>query len=810
MQGCTMADLDGDGILDLFACHDDGLSRLWKGGQNAEPTPDNTLIPLDTYDFSGYPFTDHSGNYGVVTADVNGDGHTDVYIAKCRQFVVDPEDPRRVNQLWMSDGNGGWTEEAAARGLVVNEQSWTADFGDIDNDGDLDALITNHSNVMNLLENDGTGHFTDITSGSGLGVSGFFLQAKFADLDNDGYLDLLTSGGNGAGKLFMGAGDGTFDAVAWPFSHPDPMLGFALGDVGRDGTLDVYATYGDVYVSPDPYNPDLLYLNGGNAHHWIGFDLQGVIHNLDAVGASVALHGAWGVQMREVRAGESYGMTCTHHVLFGLGPEISVDSAVIRFPGGLEQVLMLPEIDTYHELFEAPCTLPAFDLSLSGDSALCPGAALEVSTGQPGLQHQWNTGATGHAITVTNPGVYRVLVTDQQGCAGMSHPLTVVSATPVAPVVVVDGVLEGCADRTVVVQAIAEGDWSWSDGSTAPSRTITSDGTFFVSLLDGCGHVQSSDTLTIIFHPNPTLPIVSDTIVAMPSVVGLEAGGVLANWFGAEDQIDPWHVGPTFETPMLDSTSTFWVEALQIYNEEVAQGGRTEQGNGAYLGNENYWLLFDAHEDVVLDSVLVFANGEGERTLALVDAGGTALDQVTATLPDGPSYVALGFAVEEGSGYGLRCLSPSPQLWRDGVAAELDFPYAVGDLLTITENNLQNASNNTGYYYYFYDWHVSRQTTACTSPRVPLTITARREGCTYVSASNFDPIATHEDGNCHWVGCMDDAAINYHPIHTIADDSCIYTMNPPDSCPADLNADGLTGSADLLMFLTDFGEVCSE
>ena len=85
-------------------------------------------------------------------------------------------DPRRINQLWVNDGQGNYTEEAAARGLVFFEQSWTA-IADIDNDGDFDCLVTNHSTTLLLLENDGTG-VPDITAGSGLEVTGFFLESQ--------------------------------------------------------------------------------------------------------------------------------------------------------------------------------------------------------------------------------------------------------------------------------------------------------------------------------------------------------------------------------------------------------------------------------------------------------------------------------------------------------------------------------------------------------------------------------------------------------------------------------------------------------
>ena len=114
MQACNMADVDQDGVLDVFACHDDAVSRLWKGSEGGT-LDDQNLMPLTSYDTGGYPNTDHSGNYGSVWTDFDRDGDIDLYIAKCRQFVNDPQDPRRVNQLG-NDGNGNYTEEAAERG----------------------------------------------------------------------------------------------------------------------------------------------------------------------------------------------------------------------------------------------------------------------------------------------------------------------------------------------------------------------------------------------------------------------------------------------------------------------------------------------------------------------------------------------------------------------------------------------------------------------------------------------------------------------------------------------------------------------
>ena len=813
MQGCALVDLDGDGVLDFFACDDDGPSRLWKGQAGDWPIPAPDLVPLTAYDPGAYPDTDHSGNYSVVATDIEGDGDLDLHIAKCRQFVSDPQDPRRINQMWVSDGQGGWTEEAADRGLVLNQQSWTADFGDIDNDGDLDALVTNHSTTLSLLENDGTGHFTDITAGSGLFLTGFFLQAKLADFDNDGHLDCLTSGGTGAQYFLLGNGDGTFTELDWPFSGPSTALGFAVGDVERDGDLDVVLTHGNAYVNPNALQPDRLHLNAGNGHHWIAFDLQGIASNPDAVGARVTLHGAWGIQVREVRGGESYGATHTHHVHFGLGQATAVDSAVIRFPGGMVQTWVQPEVDAFHTVLEAPCTLDVDPEAALAADTLCPGQALDLSVSSflPGGEGsvRWNTGDTLADIAVAAPGSYRAVVVDTEGCAGLTPVMAVVEAGVSVPVIEVIGNAEACDGEPVVLACSQPGAKLWSNGATTDSITVSVSGNHHVVVEDACGNGVSSDTVSIVRHPFPPAPQLETVIVDLPDSVVLGPVAPTTHWFASWTATDPLAVDSAFVTPVLEDNTLFWVEDQWAFGTETASGGAPEPGPGDYLNTGDFWLVFDAHRDFVLDSVTVLANGAGERTIALVDADGAVVDERTVDLPDGPSRVGLGMAIPEGQGWGLRCLDLFPQLWRDGTGSALEFPYAVGTLATIVSNNLASAWSQTGYYYFFYDWLAHVDGVVCASERVPVGIEDVAPGCTYSHAFNFEPFANVEDGSCLWIGCTDPLALNYHPANQLENGGCIYPEGSGlTPCPSDLDGNGEVGVTDLLFLLSDFGAPC--
>ncbi len=123
---------------------------------------------------------DH-GN-GLAIADVDGDGLTDIYFLS----------QVGGNQLVRNLGGGKFQDITAAAGVAVNGKvSVTASFADIDNDGDADLYVTTVRGGNMLFENDGKGHFKDVSAASGLNYTGHSSGAVFFDYDKDGRLDLF-------------------------------------------------------------------------------------------------------------------------------------------------------------------------------------------------------------------------------------------------------------------------------------------------------------------------------------------------------------------------------------------------------------------------------------------------------------------------------------------------------------------------------------------------------------------------------------------------------------------------------------------
>ncbi len=272
------------------------------------------------------------GALGVVAADFDGDGWTDVYVAN----------DQTANQLWINQRDGTFRDEALLAGCALSwegqaQASMGVHAADFDGDGDEDLFMTHLTGETNTLYlNDGRGLFRDATVASGLGPPSWeftaFGTAGF-DYDNDGRLDLLAANGavriiealaergdphplHQPNQLFRGLGGGRFTEVtaqAGPvFELSEVSRGAAFGDVDNDGDVDVLLTNND--------GPARLLVNRlGQDQNWVGLRFTGAHPPGEREGARLELRASGNapVWRRSHRDG-SYASASDPRVLFGL------------------------------------------------------------------------------------------------------------------------------------------------------------------------------------------------------------------------------------------------------------------------------------------------------------------------------------------------------------------------------------------------------------------------------------------------------------------------------------------------------------
>ena len=382
----AFVDYDRDGDLDLFVCNyldwSPRIERRCLGynGQrgycspleydapqsdtlyrNNGTGPDGTVTFTDVSGSSGIRAVRATG-LGVVTADFDGDGLVDIYVAN----------DQMPNHLWLNNGrdaNGrvSFREEALIRGSALNEQG-RAEAGmgvataDPDNDGDWDLFMVHVSSETNTYYSNEDGDFRDRTDEVGLGavsqpLTGF--GTGFADLDHDGFLDLFVANGKvrlgdtvefdyrEPNLLLLGTADGTFvDASA------DAGEALQLLEVSRATSFGDYDNDGDIDL--------LLVNNGGPARllrnergfqgHWLNVRPIRGDSGGDVFGAVVEVK-TGGRTLRRI-AQPAYGYCASNdpRAHFGLGDVDLVESVRVIWPDGSATVRENVATDRFLEI----------------------------------------------------------------------------------------------------------------------------------------------------------------------------------------------------------------------------------------------------------------------------------------------------------------------------------------------------------------------------------------------------------------------------------------------------------------------------
>jgi hypothetical protein len=406
--------------------------------------------------------------------------------------------------------------------------------------------------------------------------------------------------------------------------------------------------------------------------------------------------------------------------MFGLGEHDTVETATISWPSGMVTIIENPSIDQYHNLLEAPCMTDLI-LTVSGETSICPGETVDLIVEGEFASYAWSNGTTESTLAVGETGNYSVTAYDADGCAAVSTVVSVQVVTAEAPVVTALGELSFCEGGSVDLVSESSGDWTWSNGEETQSINVTESGTYFLTVTDVCGNANPSAEFIVLVLEAPETPVITGpSELDGPQVITLESSSETTHWYDSETATEAMAVGATYELDAQSST-TVWVEDISAEDMVEGAGGRAETGEGQYHDNSIRWLLFDAYEDIVIRSVDVYANGAGDREIGVVDSEGNVVASAVFEVADGMNTLELDFELEQGNDYGLRSLDDDPQLWRDAPDTDMAYPYAIGDLASITQSTA-GGNNAYNYYYFFYNWVVQTPSIACASERIPFTI----------------------------------------------------------------------------------------
>ena len=340
----AMADCDGDGRLDLFIGQwlrtyptYPGASLFFHGTGGGR-FEDATLA-------AGLPGTRGSPARGAAPAfsamwgDWDNDGDADLFVAN---YLGMPNNLyQNDGECRFADRRN---ETRFAGTAPTYGTSFGIDLADYDNDGDLDAFEANIAHARGdlvmidhsrLLRNSGAPEyrFENVTVEAGILHNEGDHEGMFGDWDNDGDLDLVVSVGPAYGyqwwRLYRQEGDHRFTDVTWLAGFPSVWSGGVMfSDWDRDGDLDLAAGTANLM---------LLRNDVRNGNHWIELRLRdGASPNRDAIGARVTVSTADGVRrMREVTAGRGFQSGqggLTQHV--GLGGAAGAVTVDVRWPAG--------------------------------------------------------------------------------------------------------------------------------------------------------------------------------------------------------------------------------------------------------------------------------------------------------------------------------------------------------------------------------------------------------------------------------------------------------------------------------------------
>ena len=323
-------DLTGSGYPDLIIANDYGVEEVYLN-QNGE----------HFIEAGGPTRIGHAPKSGMNVAygDISNQGSYAIYVSNISEQGV----LIQGNNLWVprpgaSQAVPQFDNLATSMGVDLGGWSWSAQFGDLNNDGLLDLFLTN-GYISADQDRNYWYDFSKIAGGN---------RSIISDARNWPAMEGRSLSGYQQKHVWLNDGAGKFQNVAQAVGVTDLSDGraVALVDLWNRGRLDA--------VTANQNGRPHIYRNeGAGDNSWIAFALEGTRSNRSAIGARVAVHWDGQQQIQDVLGGSGYSSQNQRRLHFGLGDAERVEKVVVHWPSGLVQELRAPALNRLHRVVEA-------------------------------------------------------------------------------------------------------------------------------------------------------------------------------------------------------------------------------------------------------------------------------------------------------------------------------------------------------------------------------------------------------------------------------------------------------------------------
>ncbi|AEA44030.1 gliding motility-associated C-terminal domain-containing protein [Fluviicola taffensis] len=206
---------------------------------------------------------------------------------------------------------------------------------------------------------------------------------------------------------------------------------------------------------------------------------------------------------------------------------------------------------------------PVATITPGGPTSFCMGGSVTL-TASAGTSYLWSSGETTQSITVSTSGSYTVTVTSAGCSATSSATVVTVSTSPAVPIITPSGPTTFCLGSSVTLTSSTGGSYLWSDGSTTQAITVSSSGSYSVTITTG-GCSASSTPTTVTVNPTPPTPTIT-------------AGGPTNFCAGDSVQLTS-STAASYLWSNGETTQSIWVHLTGTYTVTVSNGTCSSQAS---------------------------------------------------------------------------------------------------------------------------------------------------------------------------------------------------------------------------------------